>query len=78
MVNNDYTLLFKRIKEICGTRAAFAEAMGLSERSVSLKLNNKREWKQSEMLKACEVLEADTAVIPKLFFSTSEKHPGKK
>lgn len=77
-MNNDYTLLFNRIREICGNCAVFADAIGLSERSVSLKLNNKREWKQSEMLKACEVLKIDTAAIPKLFFSIAEKHLGKK
>ena len=35
----DYAKLNGRIIEKCGTQAVFAERMGLSERTVSLKLN---------------------------------------
>ena len=38
----NYSKLLGRIVECCGTQAAFAEKIGLSERSVSLKLNGKR------------------------------------
>ena len=36
----DYSKLNGRIVEKCGTQANFAEMMGLSERTISLKLNN--------------------------------------
>lgn len=52
----DYRKLNGRIIEICGTQAIFAERMGLSERTVSMKLNNKISWKQPEIQKALEVL----------------------
>ena len=42
----NYKKLLGRIVEVCGTQASFADRMGLSERSVSLKLNGQRPWKQ--------------------------------
>lgn len=37
----DYSKLYGAIAEKCGTRAVFAQKMGLSERSMSLKLKRK-------------------------------------
>lgn len=65
----DYSKLNGRIIEICGTQAVFAEKMGLSERTVSLKLNNKVAWKQPEMQKAAGVLEFPEAEIQTYFFT---------
>lgn len=45
-----YKKLLGKIVEVYGTQAKFAEALNLSERLVSLKLNGKVEWKQGEML----------------------------
>ena len=44
-----YAKLSGRIKEKFKTQERFAEAMNMSPRSISLKLNNKREWKQNEI-----------------------------
>lgn len=52
----DYSKLNGRIREVFGKCAGFAAAMNLSERSMSLKLNNKRSWKQPEIDRACELL----------------------
>lgn len=52
----DYSQLNEKITEKCGSQSKFAEEMHLSQRSISLKLNNKRTWKQSEMLKASKIL----------------------
>ena len=52
-----------------GTQAAFADAMGLSERTISLKLNNRVPWKQTEIVRAAELLEIDPADIPRYFFT---------
>jgi len=65
----DYAKLNGRIIEKCGTQAIFAERMGLSERSVSLKLNNKVAWKQPEMQKAAEILEFPETDIQAYFFT---------
>ena len=61
--------LLGRIVECVGTQAAFAEKMGLSERSISLKLNGKVSWKQPEIAKACEILSIQMGDIDKYFFA---------
>lgn len=65
----DYSRLLGRIVEKIGTQSRFAERIGLSERSVSLKLNGKIEWKQGEIAKACEVLDIADRDIPVYFFT---------
>lgn len=69
MIIYDYRKLNGRIVEICGTQAVFAEKMGLSERTISLKLNNKIAWKQSEIQKAVEILGIPDDEIQVYFFS---------
>ena len=64
----DYSRLLERIRECCGKQSVFAAAMGLSERSVSLKLNNIRCWTQQEMQKCCDVLMLKITEIPNYFF----------
>lgn len=66
----DYALLNGKISEVCGTQSAFSNAMGLSERSVSLKLNNKVDWRQEEILKAVSVLGINESDIQSYFFTT--------
>lgn len=65
----DYSKLLGRIKEKCGRQVVFAERMGLSERTVSLKLNNKLAWKQSEMEKAAAILDFPICEIQDYFFT---------
>lgn len=65
----DYSKLLGRITEYFGTQARFAEAMRLSERSISLKLNGKVSWKQHEMMRACRLLEIIVSEIPLYFFA---------
>ncbi|ONH20925.1 DUF739 family protein, partial [Staphylococcus aureus] len=48
----DYSSLNGKIVEKFGSRYSFAHAMQLSERSISLKLNNKVGWKDREIFKA--------------------------
>lgn len=64
----DYSKLLGRIAEKCGTQLNFALAMGLSERSVSLKLNKHVSWKDTEIVKAIEVLGIPAKDIPEYFF----------
>ena len=60
--------LKNRIKEIYGNQISFAKKMGLSERSVSLKLTGGRQWTQSEIYKAKELLKIEDKEIVKYFF----------
>ena len=64
----NYSSLSGKIVEKFGTQYRFAEAMGLSEHTISQKLNKKQQWKQNEILKACELLEIRKEEIPKYFF----------
>ncbi|WP_296114994.1 DUF739 family protein [uncultured Anaerococcus sp.] len=67
-MNYDYSKLLGKITEIFGTRYNFAEAMDLSERSISNKLNNKVPWKQTEISKALKILSIDPKEIQDYFF----------
>lgn len=67
-MSNDYSKLLGRITEKFGTQAEFANSMGVSERSISLKLNNKVSWKDSEISKAVDILGLDPKDIPSYFF----------
>lgn len=64
----NYSKLKGRIIEKFGKYSAFAEAMGMSERSMSLKINGKVAWKQPEMLLACELLGIPLVEIKDYFF----------
>ena len=65
----NYSKLLGRIVEKVGTQANFAKKLGLSERSMSLKLNGRVGWKQTEISKACEILEILPSEIPAYFFT---------
>ena len=65
----DYSKLIGRIIEKFGTRSSFAEAMGVSERTLSLKLNSKIPWKQPEMEKAANLLDFPLGDIQVYFFA---------
>lgn len=65
----DYSKLNGRIIEKCGTQAKFADLMGLSNRTISLKLNNKIKFKQDEIQKAIVILQLDSTDISEYFFN---------
>lgn len=64
----DYAKLKGKITEKCGAQNVFAKKMGLSIRTVSLKLNNKITFKQSEIQKAIEILDIPGDEIQDYFF----------
>lgn len=66
----NYSKLNGRIVEKYKTQIRFAEAMDISERSLSLKLNCKVGWKQAEILKACKLLDISIDEIPSYFFDS--------
>ena len=58
-----------RIIEKFGTQGNFAKAIGVSERTLSLKLDYQVDWKQYEIGKACELLEIPKEEIADYFFT---------
>lgn len=58
-----------KIVEVYGTRAAFAEAMGMSKAVLSQRLNGGAEWKIPEIVKACELLHIDLSDAWIYFFT---------
>jgi len=65
----DYSLLDGKITEIFRNRGNFAKSMEMSERTLSLKMNNKVPWKQTEISKACEKLSLPEEKINAYFFT---------
>lgn len=65
----DYSKLLGKITEVFGTREKFSKAMGLSKRTMSLKLNAKVGWKQAEIMQACELLNIAECDIHDYFFN---------
>ncbi|MCU7380770.1 DUF739 family protein [Clostridiales Family XIII bacterium ASD5510] len=65
----DYSKLLGKIVEIFGSQIKFATAMKWSERTLSLKLNNKVSWKQPEIDTACTLLEIPNDEIVVYFFT---------
>lgn len=66
---HDFSKLTGLIIEKCKSKRKFADKMGLSETAIYLKLNNKLEFKPSEIEKACEILGINKADIPIYFFA---------
>lgn len=65
----DYAKLLGRIKEKCGTQSEFAKQMGVSERTICQKLNNKVDFSQTEVLKASSILGISRPEIEVYFFT---------
>lgn len=65
----NYDRLRGRIVEIFGTQYRFAKEMGWSERTLSLKMNGSRPWKQPDICKAIKLLKLKEEDIPSYFFT---------
>ncbi|MDO5797487.1 MAG: DUF739 family protein [Eubacteriales bacterium] len=65
----DYNKLRGRIVEVFNTQSNFANAMGWSERTLSLKMNGTRPWKQLDICKAIRLLNLTNEDIPVYFFT---------
>lgn len=65
----DFRKLRGKIVEIFGKQEAFAKALGISQRSLSLKLNNERYFKPCEISKAVKLLGLELTDIPEYFFT---------
>lgn len=65
----EYSKLDGRITERFGTRKAFAEAVMISEHTISDKMTGKIGWTQEQINRVCDVLEIPHSEIPSYFFS---------
>ena len=65
----DYRKLKGRIVEKCGTQYEFARKMGMSERTLYLRMQGKQSWKQADILKAIEILDLDVTDVQDYFFA---------
>ena len=64
-----YAKLRGRIKEVFGTQDCFAKAMNLNNATLSLKLNEKTQWKREEVVLACEKLDIPLEDVSFYFFN---------
>ena len=58
-MNYDYSKLKGKIKEKFDTQSNFAKTLGCSEKSLSLKLNNERNFTQREIDNCIKLLQLD-------------------
>lgn len=65
----DYSRLTGRIKEKYGTQEEFAKALGMGRVSLSQRLNNRLEFRQSEIKSAILLLEIPKDRIAGYFFT---------
>lgn len=65
----DYSKLLGRIKEFGHTQETLAKEIGITESSMSMKLNNKAYFKQIEIRLICGVLEIPDSEIGVYFFA---------
>lgn len=56
-----------KIAEVYKTQARFAEAVGVSERSISLKMSGKVAWRSDEIVKAAQLLSIEPQNIAEYF-----------
>lgn len=65
----DYSKLAGRIREKFGTQKVFAEKMGMSEGTVSMKLSNYYYFSQAEIEKAIKLLDLEPGTVTEYFFT---------
>lgn len=65
----NYQKLLGRIKEMCGTQESFAEQIGIGRSSLSQRLNNRLEFSQDEIFRACDVLSIPLDEMQAYFFT---------
>ncbi len=68
-MNFSYDKLRGKIKEVFGTQDKFAEALGMSKSTLSLKLNNVSEFSQREMLESMKLLGESSSMVDLYFFT---------
>lgn len=72
-MNYDYRKLKGKIKEVFDTQGAFAIAMKMSEATLTSKLSNASEWRQTQISRACKALGIMPGEIYDYFFAANVK-----
>lgn len=65
----DFSKLRGKIRETCESETVFGCKMGWSLPTTSAKLNGKNDFKQSEIIRACDILDIPYQFIPVYFFT---------
>lgn len=65
----NYSKLLGRIIEKYGSRASFAEAIGLKQEALSRRLNNGTTFRAEEYIKACDLLDIPPEEMHLYFFT---------
>jgi len=65
----DYSKLKGRIKEKCGTQKSFAKRIGITESSMTCKLNCDRYFTQDEIMRSADILDISPEHISTYFFA---------
>lgn len=65
----DFSKLKGRIVEKYGTQAEFAKAFGISENSLSLKMNNKTKFSADDIIKITDMLDIQQTDVGLYFFT---------
>ena len=68
MTGYDYSKLCGKMVEKFKTQYRFAIALGISERSLSLRLNGKVSWRDVDITNAIKLLDLSVEDIPEYFF----------
>lgn len=68
-MERDYSKLRGKIVEVFGTMSKFAKEMEYSERTISLKINGKIDFTQSDIAKTVDLLGLQDEEIPVYFFT---------
>lgn len=69
MQQYDYSRLLGRMKERGFTQEKLAKGIGISECSVNFSLNNKRNFRQDEILSIGRLLDIPSGELEKYFFA---------
>lgn len=63
-----YGKLRERIRAVCGTIGAFADALGKDRSTVSNKLNGLSPWTQPDIEETCRILDISIEEVGEYFF----------
>lgn len=73
MEKYDYKKLRARIVEVLGSNKKLAEAIGITETALSLKLNNYNNFTMANISKICKVLKISLKDIGTYFFTVEKE-----
>lgn len=65
----DYSLLWGRMRSKHYSLRKLATAIGVTPTTLSFKMNDKKSFKQNEILNICKELDINESDIPKYFFT---------